>query len=66
MFWSITEVNRNSLDTFADFIRWYNTIRYHESLDTKHYIQTPGDAFWARLPDGCKLNIFFKRMEVEV
>jgi hypothetical protein len=49
--------------SFVDFVKWYNTVRYHESLDTKHYLQTPEDAFWSRLPDGCKLNVFLKRME---
>ena len=58
------EKQRFKFDTFADFIKWYTTIRYHESLDTKHYLQMPEDAFWARLPDGCKLNLFFKRMEM--
>ena len=60
------EKQRFKFDTFADFIKWYNTVRYHESLDTKHYLQTPENAFWARLPDGCKLNIFFKRMEENI
>lgn len=63
---NLYEKQRFKFGSFADFVKWYNTVRYHESLDTKHYLQTPEDAFWARLPDGCKLNIFFKRMEVEV
>jgi len=32
----------NGLD---DFVYWYNNVRFHESLDTKHYLQTPEDAF---------------------
>jgi len=55
------EKNRNLFDDFDKFLNWYNSIRYHESLDEKHYLQTPEDAFWARLPDGCKLNQFFVR-----
>lgn len=57
------EKQRIKFKSFADFVKWYNTVRYHESLDTKHYLQTPEDAFWSRLPDGCKLNVFLKRME---
>jgi putative transposase len=56
------EKQRMKFKSFADFVKWYNTVRYHESLDTKHYLQTPEDAFWSRLPDGCKLNVFLKRM----
>lgn len=54
------------LETFADFMKWYNTAQYHESLDQKHFIQTPENAFWATLPEGRKLNIFLRRMEVEL
>jgi putative transposase len=60
------EKYRLEFDTFADFVKWYNTTRYHESLDQKHFLQTPENAFWARLPEGSKLNIFLKRMEVEL
>jgi transposase InsO family protein len=57
------EKNRKLFDDFDKFLNWYNSIRYHESLDEKHYLQTPEDAFWSRMPDGCKLNQFFLRME---
>ena len=57
------EKQRMKFKSFADFVKWHNTVRYHESLDTKQYLQTPEDAFWSRLPDGCKLNVFLKRME---
>ena len=60
------EKQRSKFDRFADFVKWYNTVRYHESLDTKHYLQTPEDAFWSRLPDGSKLNVSFKRMDAEL
>ncbi len=56
------EKNRKSFDDFDKFVNWYNSIRYHESLDEKHYLQTPEDAFWSRMPDGCKLNQFLIRM----
>jgi len=59
--YDLYEKQRAKFDSFADFANWYNTVRYHESLDTKHYLQTPEDAFWSRLPDGCKLNVFLKR-----
>ena len=62
----LCEKQRFKFDTFADFVRWHSTVWYHESLGANHYLQTPEDAFWARLPDGCKLNIFFKRMQVEM
>jgi putative transposase len=57
------EKNRKSFDNFDKFLDWYNSIRYHESLDEKHYLQTPEDAFWSRMPDECKLNQFLLRME---
>ena len=60
------EKYRLEFETFADFVKWYNTKRYHESLDQKHFLQTPENAFWARLPEGSKLNIFLRRMEVEL
>ena len=31
-----------------------------ESLDTKHYLQTPEDAFWSRLPVEARLGVAFK------
>jgi putative transposase len=52
------EKSRKLFDDFYKFLNWYNSVRYHESLDEKHYLQTPEDAFWSRLPDGCKLNVF--------
>jgi len=64
--YDLYEKQRSKFDSFADFAKWYNIVRYHESLITKHYLQTPEDAFWSRLPDGSKLNVFFKRMEVEL
>jgi putative transposase len=57
------EKSRKLFDDFDKFLNWYNSIRYHESLDEKHYLQTPEDAFWSRLPDGCKLNLFMSRVE---
>jgi transposase InsO family protein len=56
------EKNRKLFDDFDKFVNWYNSTRYHESLDEKHYLQTPEDAFWSRMPDGCKLNQFLIRM----
>lgn len=57
------EKSRKLFDDFDKFVDWYNSIRYHESLDEKDYLQTPKDAFWSRLPEGCKLNLFLSRME---
>jgi putative transposase len=57
------EKSRKSFDDFDKFLDWYNSTRYHESLDEKHYLQTPEDAFWSRIPDECKLNLFILRME---
>ena len=28
----------------------------------KHYLSTPKDAFWSRLPNGCKLNLFLPKV----
>jgi len=50
------EKSRKLFDDFDKFLIWYNSMRYHETLDEKLYLQTPEDAFWSRLPDGCKLN----------
>jgi len=55
---------RSEFEMFADFVKWYNTIRFHESLDEKRFLQTPENAFWARLPVCSKLNVFIKRMEL--
>ncbi len=57
------EKSRKLFDDFDKFLNWYNSTRYHESLDEKHYLQTPEDAFWSRLPDECKLKLFLSRME---
>ena len=58
--------NRFRFDNFDNFMNWYNTVRFHESLDTKWYLQTPDIAFWSRLPEGCKLGMFMNRMETEL
>jgi transposase InsO family protein len=57
------EKSRKLFDDFDKFLDRYNSIRYHESLDEKHYLQTPEDAFWSRMPDECKLNQFLLRTE---
>jgi len=64
--YDLYEKQRDKFDSFHNFVNWYNKVRYHESLDTKHYLQTPYDAFLARLPEACKLNLFFKLMENEL
>ena len=64
--YDLYEKQRNRFDSFNNFVIWYNTVRYHESLDTKHYLQTPYDAFVSRLPEACKLNLFLKLMENEL
>lgn len=64
--YDLYEKHRSKFETFADFVNWYNTIRFHESLDMQHYLQTPLDAFWSRLPDECKLNVFLIRIEREL
>lgn len=65
--WNDTyEKNRFRFDNFYNFMNWYNTVRFHESLDTKWYLQTPDIAFWARLPEERKLGMFLNRMETEL
>jgi putative transposase len=65
--WNDTyELNRFKFENFDNFVNWYNTVRFHESLDTKWYLQTPDIAFWARLPEGCKVGMFLNRMETEL
>jgi len=51
---------RNDFESLDDFVYWYNDVRFHESLDTKHYLQTPEDAFWSRLPVEARLGVVFK------
>lgn len=60
------EKNRFRFKDFSNFVNWYNTVRYHSSLDTKHYLQTPEIAFWSRLPEESKLKMFLDRMENEL
>ena len=44
--WNDTyELNRFRFDNFDNFVNWYNTVRFHEALDTKWYLQTPDNAF---------------------
>jgi len=65
--WNDTyEISRFKFENFDNFVNWYNTIRFHESLDTKWYLQTPDIAFWSRLPEGCKLGMFLNRMETDL
>jgi putative transposase len=65
--WNDTyEKNRSRFDNFDNFVNWYNAVRFHESLDTKWYLQTPDIAFWSRLPEGGKLKMFLDRMETEL
>ena len=38
--WNDTyELNRFRFENFDNFVNWYNTVRFHESLDTKWYLQ---------------------------
>jgi putative transposase len=64
--YDLYERHRSKFENFDKFMNWYNTVRFHESLDTKHYLQTPDDAFWSRLPEECKLNLFLKLWEFEL
>ncbi|CAD7770509.1 Integrase core domain protein [Candidatus Methanoperedenaceae archaeon GB37] len=51
---------RDDFEILDDFVYWYNNVRFHESLDTKHHLQTPEDAFWGRLPVEARLGVAFK------
>ncbi|WP_456329214.1 IS481 family transposase [Archaeoglobus sp.] len=51
---------RDDFDRLDDFVYWYNNVRFHESLDTKHYLQTPEDAFWSRLPVEVRVGLAAK------
>jgi len=57
------EKHRMEYESFEEFVKWYNTVRYHESLDTNHYLQTPEDAFWSRLHEESKLGMFYALCE---
>jgi len=52
--------HRDDFESLDDFVYWYNNVRFHESLDTKWYLQTPEDAFWSRLPVEARLGVAFK------
>jgi putative transposase len=65
--WNDTyEKNRHRFEDFDKLMNWYNTVRYHESLDKDQQLQTPQEAFWDRLPTECKLRLFIDRMEEEI
>lgn len=64
--YDLYEKHRDKFESFGIFVNWYNTVRFHESLDTKHYLQTPDEAFLSRLPQACMLNLFLKLMEPEL
>jgi hypothetical protein len=65
----LRRIKSNTLKLASSILRqmenWKNgttlTVRFHESLDTKWYLQTPDIAFWSRLPKGCKLGMFMNR-----
>lgn len=62
--WHYTyEKHRGDFETFEEFRVWYNTVRYHESLDTKWDLHTPEEAFWMKLPPECLLGVFSKMNE---
>ncbi|MHC1568047.1 MAG: hypothetical protein ACXQTT_00305, partial [Candidatus Syntropharchaeia archaeon] len=56
---------RYDFDGLDGFVYWYNNVRFHESLDTKHCLQTPEDAFWSRLPVEVRVGLAAKLLEVE-
>jgi len=60
------EISRFKFENFDNFVNWCNTVRLHESLDTKWYLQTPDIAFWSKLPEGCKLGMSLNQMETEL
>ncbi len=39
------EKSRKLFDDFDKFLNWYGSIMHHESLEEKHYLQTPEGAF---------------------
>jgi len=48
--------HRKDFNTFEEFVDWYNKRRYHESLDTKRYLQTPEESI---------LGNFYRNLEGE-
>lgn len=50
---------RGDFDSLDDFVYRYNNVRFHESLDTKHYLQCK-DAFWSRLPIEVRVGLAAK------
>jgi len=55
------ERHRYDFETLDEYIRWYNEIRPHESLNWKR-LETPHEAFWRKMPEenilGLASNLF--------
>jgi len=51
---------RDDFNSLDDFVYWYNNVRFHESLDTKRYLQPPEDAFWSGLPVEVRVGLAAK------
>jgi putative transposase len=65
--WNDTyEKNRFRFENFDKFEDWYNTVRFHESLDADRIVQTPQNAFWNRLPIESKFRLVMDRLEQEM
>jgi len=60
------ERHKKDFNTFEELVEWYNKRSYYESLDTKHYLQTPEEAFWSRLPEESILGNFYRNFEGEI
>ena len=56
--------HRSEFETIEDFLRWYNEIRPHMSLDYKN-LETPEQAFWERLR-GYLVGAFMESCEKEL
>ena len=45
-----------SIESFEEFVWWYNNVRPHESIGWKHNdLETPEGAFWRKLSEESKL-----------
>lgn len=53
------ERHRGCFDSLGDFLDWYNMVRPHESLENRHFMMTPEQAFWYKMHPGCMLKLLF-------
>ncbi|HHE75631.1 MAG TPA: hypothetical protein ENL31_00710 [Candidatus Aciduliprofundum boonei] len=61
-FYGTLQSKLHHFDSVASFIQWYNSVRYHMSLEFNGFYETPDEAFQRKLPPeqllGSALEVF--------